>query len=196
MTMMRSAGQSIALPPRGVLGMWIFLGTDAAGFGGLLIAYGALRARAAVWPDPYQRFSLALAAAMTVALLASSLTVSLAVTAAQRGNRPAALGWLAATLLGGLAFLAGAAVEYAHLLTAAPRIGLSTDLPASVFYVITGFHGAHVVAGLLYLGALLIGQARTPRLSLATWEVAALFWHFVDFAWVAIFFALYLLPTA
>ncbi|HVR64700.1 MAG TPA: heme-copper oxidase subunit III [Polyangia bacterium] len=194
--MMRSAEQSVALPPRGLLGMWIFLGTDAAGFGGLMIAYGALRARAVVWPDPYQRFSLALAAAMTFALLASSLTVALAVSAAQRGNRRAALAWLAATVLAGLAFLVGAEVEYTHLLSAVPRIGLSTDLPASVFYVITGFHGAHVVAGLVYLGALLIGQARAPRLSPATWEVAALFWHFVDFAWVAIFFALYLLPAA
>lgn len=192
---MRSAEQGIALPARGVLGMWIFLGTDAAGFGGLLIAYGALRARAAAWPDPHQRFSLALAAAMTLALLVSSLTVSLAVAAAQRGARSGALAWVAATLLGGLAFLGGAAVEYLRLLTDTPRVGLTTDLPASLFYVITGFHGAHVVAGLLFLGALLIGQARAPRLSPGAWEVAALFWHFVDFAWVAIFFALYLLPT-
>ena len=192
---MRTAGQSVALPGRGVLGMWIFLGTDAAGFGGLLIAYGALRARAAAWPDPHQRFSLALAAAMTFALLASSLTMSLAVSGAQRGSRRAALGWLGTTVLAALAFLGGAAIEYSHLLSAAPAVGLTTDLSASVFYVITGFHGAHVVAGLIYLGALLVSGTRRPRLSPGTWEVAALFWHFVDFAWVAIFFALYLLPT-
>jgi cytochrome c oxidase subunit III len=193
--MIRSAGASAALSGRGVLGMWIFLGTDAAGFGGLLTAYGALRARAAAWPDPHQRFSLALAAAMTLALLTSSLTMSLAVGGAERGSRPAALGWLAATVLAGLAFLGGAAVEYTHLLSARPAIGLTTDVPASIFYVITGFHGAHVVAGLLYLGALFIAQARAPQLRPGAWMMAALFWHFVDFAWVAIFFALYLLPT-
>src|SRR5260221_1868504 len=192
--MTRSAADSAALPGPGVLGMWVFLATDAAGFGGLLIANGALRARAAAWPDPHQRFSLPLAAAMTLALLTSSLTMALATAGAQRGSRRAALGWLAATVLAGLAFAGGAAVEYTHLLSGVPRIGLTTDLPASLFYVITGFHGAHVLAGLIYLIALFIVQvqARAAGVSAGTWEVAALFWHFVDFAWVAIFFALYL----
>lgn len=193
--MTRTATDAVALPGRGVLGMWIFLGTDAAGFGGMLTAYGVLRTRATAWPDPHQRFSLALAAAMTFALLASSLTMSLATAGARRGSRRAALGWLAATLIAGAGFLVGEGIEYSHLLSAAPAVALTTDVPASLFYVITGFHGMHVLAGLVYLGALLVSSARAPRPSPGLWEVAALFWHFVDFAWAAIFFALYLLPT-
>jgi heme/copper-type cytochrome/quinol oxidase subunit 3 len=175
--------------------MWLFLGTDAAGFGGLLIASGVLRARATTWPDPYQRFSLALAAGMTLALLLSSLTLSLSVAAATRRGRGAALAWLTVTILAGLAFLGGQAIEYHDLLTRTPAVGLTADLAASLFFVITGFHGLHVVAGLVYLAALLVGTGRAQRVSPDTLAVGALFWHFVDLAWVAIFSVLYLLPT-
>ena len=193
--MTASARAGVALPSRGVFGMWIFLATDAAGFAGLLLANGVLRARASLWPDPRHRFSLPLAAAMTFVLLASSLTMSLAVEGADRGRRRVALGWLAATVVMGATFLGCQAYEYGHLLTGVPPVRLTTDLGASLFFVITGFHGAHVLAGLIYLAALLLGQARVAKPSAALLAVAALFWHFVDFVWAAIFFALYLLPV-
>jgi heme/copper-type cytochrome/quinol oxidase subunit 3 len=193
---------AVAPAPRagaGRIGMWIFLVTDAMGFGALLLAYGVLRARAAGWPDPMERFMIPVAAAMTLVLLTSSLAVLLALAAADEGRGGAARGWLAATMLCGLGFLAGQAFEYRHLLQGALPpdalpMGLTSGLFASLFYVITGFHGLHVVAGLLVLGIVAISRGVGPAWSRRV-EVAALFWHFVDVAWVAIFTFIYLLPV-
>jgi cytochrome c oxidase subunit III len=181
-------------PGAGRIGMWIFLVTDAMGFGALLLAYGVLRARAAGWPDPMERFMIPVAAAMTLALLTSSLAVLLALSAADEGRGGAARGWLVATMLCGLAFLGGQAFEYSHLLLGSAPMGLRSGLFASLFYVITGFHGLHVVAGLLVLAAVAISRGTGPAWSRRV-EVAALFWHFIDVAWVAIFTFIYLLPV-
>jgi heme/copper-type cytochrome/quinol oxidase subunit 3 len=179
-------------PSTGKVGMWLFLATDAMGFGGLLTAYGVLRVRADVWPDPHQRLDIARTVLMTVTLLTSSMTMTMAVQAARVGRAWARRLWLAVTVALGLAFLGGQAAEYRHLLTAAQPMGLGTDEFASTFYVLTGFHGAHVAAGVLLLVALLVRRAAPAR----TLEVAALFWHFVDLAWIPIFSFVYLLPTA
>jgi heme/copper-type cytochrome/quinol oxidase subunit 3 len=119
----------------------------------------------------------------------------LSVDGAQRGRRGGTVGWLAATVILGVAFLGCQAFEYQRLLSASPAIGLTSDLAASLFFVITGFHGVHVLAGVVYLTALLFGQARSASPSPSLVVVASLFWHFVDFVWAAIFFALYLLPV-
>jgi heme/copper-type cytochrome/quinol oxidase subunit 3 len=188
---------AVAPAPRagaGRIGIWIFLVTDAMGFGALLLAYGVLRTRSAGWPDPMERFMIPVAAAMTLVLLTSSLAVLLALAAADQGRRGAARGWLAATMLCGLGFLAGQAFEYQHLLQGTSPMGLTSGLFASLFYVITGFHGLHVLAGLLVLGVVAIGRGVGPAWSRRV-EVAALFWHFVDVAWVAIFTFVYLLPV-
>jgi heme/copper-type cytochrome/quinol oxidase subunit 3 len=186
----------------GRIGMWIFLITDAMGFGALLLSYGVLRARAAGWPDPTERFMIPVAAGMTLALLTSSLAVLLALSAADEGRGGAARGWLAATMLCGLGFLGGQAFEYRHLLQGmqgtllqeGSPMGLTSGLFASLFYVITGFHGLHVVAGLLVLAGVAISRGAGPAWSRQV-EIAALFWHFVDVAWVAIFTFIYLLPV-
>jgi cytochrome c oxidase subunit III len=171
----------------GPAGMWTFLATDAMGFGALFIAYGVLRVRADAWPDPRTRLALAPAALMTFALLASSLTMTLAAGA----TRPAARRvWLVATLALGLAFLGGGAFEYEHLLTSVPAMGLSSDLFASTFYVLTGYHGLHVLAGVVGVACLLGAGASRNALG-----VFALYWHFVDLAWMPIFTFLYLLPA-
>jgi cytochrome c oxidase subunit III len=186
-----------AVAPRdgaGRIGMWIFLITDGMGFGALLLAYGVLRARAAGWPDPMERFMIPVAAAMTLVLLTSSLAVLLALSAADKGRGRAARVWLVATMLCGLGFLSGQAFEYRHLLQEALPMGLTSGLFASLFYVITGFHGLHVVAGLLVLGGVTLSRGAGSAWSRRV-EVAALFWHFVDVAWVAIFTFIYLLPV-
>ena len=173
----------------GATGMWTFLATDAIGFAGLLVAYGALRVRAAVgaWPDPRARLALAPAAAMTFALLTSSLTMTLAARAGSRGARR---GWLLATFALGLAFLAGAALEYGHLLGGPAPMGLSADLFASAFYVVTGFHALHVLAGVVGISFML----RAKVTAQAT-ETFGLYWHFVDAMWMPIFSFVYLWPT-
>jgi cytochrome c oxidase subunit 3 len=171
----------------GTTGMWTFLAIDAVGFAGLLVAYGTLRVRADVWPDPRSRLALGPAAAVTFALLLSSLTMTLATRAPSvRARR----GWLVATLGLGAAFLAGAAIEYAHLLTAASPMGLTSDLFASTFYVVTGFHALHVLAGLVGVGFMLRAKYGSQAI-----ETMALYWHFVDAAWMPIFTFIYLWPA-
>jgi cytochrome c oxidase subunit III len=179
-----SDGGNVAVGPAG---MWTFLATDAMGFGGLLIAYGVLRVRADVWPDPRARLALAPAAAMTFALLLSSLTMTLATRAATVTRRRL---WLGATLALGVAFLAGAAFEYRHLLGAAPPMGLTSDLFASTFYVVTGFHGLHVLAGVVGVCFML-----RAKVSVQAVETMGLYWHFVDAAWMPIFSLIYLWPA-
>jgi heme/copper-type cytochrome/quinol oxidase subunit 3 len=163
--------------------MWVFLATDAMGFGGLLIAYGFLRARAQSWPDPRAHLGLAGAAAMTFALLVSAFTVAEASRAVTPRARAA---WLAVTAALGLAFLGGELAEYARLWTAAAPMRLN-DLYGATFYVLTGYHGLHVAAGVAWLLAALVGRA--PRRSV---EVGALYWQFVDLAWTPLFTFLYL----
>ena len=191
---MSRAGSEIAIgagspaPARvGTAGIWTFLATDAMGFDGLFIAYAMLRVRAETWPDPRARLVLAPVAAMTFALLTSSLTLTLAVRA---GRGRARAGWLLATLALGLAFLVGELLEYRHLWTAVAPTRLGTDLFASTFYALTGYHGLHVLAGVVCLSFVSLGRAGQRTL-----EVVALYWHFVDLAWMPIFTFLYLLPT-
>ena len=178
----------------GKVGMWIFLATDAMGFGGMWIAYAVLRARAASWPDPSERLVIPLAAAMTLVLLTSSLAVLLALAAVRVGRAAAARAWLGLAALCGLAFVAGQALEYHHLMHGTPRMELTSDLFASTFYLLTGFHGLHVVTGVALLAGVAARGRRVP-LRPSTLEVVGLFWHFVDFAWVPIFTFIYLLPA-
>jgi heme/copper-type cytochrome/quinol oxidase subunit 3 len=182
-----SAAGVRATPRVGVAGMWAFLATDAMGFGGLFIAYAMLRVRAESWPDPRARLALAPVAAMTFALLLSSLTMTFAARAASARSRSA---WLGATAALGAAFLGGALLEYRHLWTAAVPARLGGDLFASTYYLLTGYHALHVLAGLICLTGVWLGRAKPKTL-----EVVALYWHFVDLAWMPIFTFIYLVPT-
>lgn len=185
----------------GQIGMWVFLATDAMGFGGLLLAYGVLRTRSGAWPDPAVRFDRALAGALTFVLLFSGATMTAAVAAARAGNRRSARRLLAATVVAGLVFVAGQATEF-HALARARGVGLTADHAAALFYVITGYHGLHVLAGVVALTAL--GTRSAPprdaadRTSDPAWAgalaVLSLYWQFVDLIWIVVFTALYLLP--
>ncbi|HEX8950357.1 MAG TPA: cytochrome c oxidase subunit 3, partial [Polyangia bacterium] len=147
-------------------GMWVFLVTDAMSFGALLLAYAVLRAGADAWPAA--RLDLRLAAVATLALVASSLTL--------------ARGRIVATLALGVAFLGLQALEYATL--ARHGVGFAADRAASIFFAATGWHGLHVVAGLVALAV----ARRSPG------GAAALFWQFVDAVWIVLFTAFYLAP--
>jgi heme/copper-type cytochrome/quinol oxidase subunit 3 len=181
-----------AAPSVGKVGMWIFLATDAMGFAGLLMAYAILRVRADQWPDPQERLAVLQAAAMTGLLVTSSFTMTMAVRAARAGQGTARAVWHAATIVLGATFLGGQALEYQHLATGPHAMGLGADVFAGTFYAITGYHGLHVLAGLVILVALLLA----PRARARSLEVASIFWHFVDLAWIPIFAFVYLLPTS
>jgi heme/copper-type cytochrome/quinol oxidase subunit 3 len=146
-----------------------------------------LRVRADAWPDPRAHLGLELAAMMTFALLASAFTMTQAVRATAT---PARLGWLLATAALGMAFLCGELAEDRRLWTAADPLRVDSGAYGSTFYTLTGYHGLHVAAGIVCLLAVALRGAR-PR----TLEVVALYWHFVDLAWMVLFTFLYLMPA-
>jgi heme/copper-type cytochrome/quinol oxidase subunit 3 len=170
--------------------------TEATLFAIFITSYFFLRFQhGPVWPpDGIDKPKLFLVSVMTPILLLSSGPVEWAARGIKRGrSRRLKLG-IAATMLMGATFLALQGVEYHDILTRefTPR----TDAYGSLFFTITGFHGAHVAVGLLLLGWLLVNAVRgrfTQERHLAV-EVITLYWHFVDLVWVLIFSSLYLSP--
>ncbi len=175
------------------VGMWIFLVTDALTFGGLLIAYASLRAWSTSWPVPAEVLNIPLTAFNTFLLICSSVTMVMAVTACETGDRQKLVRWLGATVAGGCGFLAVQAYEYSHLIH--DGLTLSSSLFGATFYTLTSFHGAHVFSGVLYLsiilGGVLLGRIGKPGDQRV--EIAGLFWHFVDLIWILIFTFVYLI---
>ena len=182
----------------GKLGMWSFLAGDAMSFGALLAGYGALRAGSVDWPVPATVLGVGLTAFMTFLLICSSVTMVLGLAGIQRGDMAALKKFLALTILGGLLFLSMQAYEWTHLIH--EGLGITgnpwgASLFGTTFFCITGFHGAHVTGGVIYLGTYLI-RALRGRLNSGhanQIEIAALYWHFVDLVWILVFTFVYLL---
>ena len=180
----------IADTPAGKVGMWVFLATDAMGFAGLLLAEALLRARDASWPDPAVRFDRGLAGGLTLALLVSGATMASAVAAVKAERWAAARRLLLVTAGLGAVFALGQLIEF-RALVVARHVGLATDHAAGLFFVIAGYHGLHVLVGVAVLLAGALGGGRSG----VSIEVTALYWQFVDVAWIVIFTVLYLLPA-
>lgn len=167
----RAAGR---VPPS-LLGMTLFVSSEVMFFGGLFAAYFMLRGAAGEWPPPGSvETSLVLPALLTVCLLASSVTVH--------------AGRVGATIALGALFLAGQAYDYAEL--SAQGLAASTDVFATLFFTITGFHGLHVAVGLVMLAT--VGLRREQAAG-GPAEAVAYYWHFVDAVWVLVFLTLYVL---
>jgi cytochrome c oxidase subunit 3 len=183
----------------GKIGMWVFLATDGLTFSGFLLAYGVLRARHPEWPNPAEFLGIALSGFATFILICSSVSMVLAQTAGEERNRKALLRNLGLTILGGAIFLGIQAYEYIHL---AQSQGMNlwefTKGPpqfASTFFVITGFHGLHVLSGVIYLCSI-FGRAIAGKYddgNMNEVEIAGLFWHFVDLVWILVFTFIYLI---
>ena len=185
----------------GKLGMWLFLIGDAMSFGALLAAYGAVRAGAADWAPPSEVLGIQLTAFMTFLLICSSVTMVKALEAIQGGNQSRMCTFLGLTILGGLIFLGLQVYEWTHLithgltLTALPHDISGSTLFGPTFFTITGFHGAHVTGGVIYLTCILV-QGLRGRYTAAVnhkVEIVGLYWHFVDLVWIMVFTFVYLL---
>lgn len=185
----------------GKLGMWLFLISDAMSFGALLAAYGAIRAGAAEWAPPSEVLGINLTAAMTFLLICSSVTMVKALEAIQNGNQSRMCTFLGLTILGGLIFLGLQAYEWTHLIThgltftTLPHGMSGSTLFGPAFYTITGFHGAHVTGGVIYLIVILIQGLRGTYTAENNHkvEILGLYWHFVDLVWIMVFTFIYLL---
>lgn len=175
--------------------MWIFLASDALTFAGLLSGYGVARLHSGTWPRQGEIFNLWVVATMTFILICSSATMAMAVGSARRGDRAAAVRFLALTILGGLTFLGMQAYEWTHFILEGARLTTNpwgVPLFSATFFVITGFHGGHVTSGVLYLLGVTL-RALRGRYSAEGVEIAGLYWHFVDLVWVFIFTLVYLI---
>jgi cytochrome c oxidase subunit 3/cytochrome o ubiquinol oxidase subunit 3 len=187
------------------LAIWTFIGSECLFFASLISNYLVHKGRSLVGPfahEPWtsptgQHFEpileIPLVTLGTALLLFSSLFVVLALSGAQRGNRKALLGWLAATLACGAFFVGMQVYEFTHFVHRG--LGFTTNLFGSSFYTLTGFHGTHVTLGVIWLATLFFEGVRgrlTPERSLNL-EMAALYWHFVDVVWIVIFPVVYLI---
>jgi cytochrome c oxidase subunit 3 len=179
----------------GKLGMWIFLAADAMSFGGLLAGYGALRYSSWNWPDPKSVLGIQTTAFMTFLLICSSVTMVKALSAMKRGDRRMTKIFLALTILGGATFLGMQAIEWTGLIREGMTIRgnpWGSPLFGTTFFILTGFHGCHVLAGVIYLSVMLLQTARAKS-TYNEIEITGLYWHFVDLIWILVFTFVYLI---
>jgi heme/copper-type cytochrome/quinol oxidase subunit 3 len=181
--------------PNAKLAMWLFLASDCLLFGALISTYVLYRGSSLVGPYPSDVFDIPYTSVSSFVLLASSLTMVLALAAIQRGEMGRMRVWLLATALLGMTFVGGQVYEFTTFYR--EGLTLSTNLFGTTFYVLTGFHGTHVGVGVLMLLSLVAMSFTgriTPRDTMAV-ELVGLYWHFVDIVWIVIFTVVYLIPT-
>jgi len=174
--------------------MWAFLGSDCMFFGSLIGTYLVYRGRTTVHPLPHEIFDIPYTSVSAFALLMSSLAMVLALAAIQRGDIRRLKIWLLTTAGLGLVFIGGQIYEFTTF--GAQGLNLSTSTFGSTFFVLTGFHGAHVSLGIVWLLSLFMLARRgimTQARSLDV-EIAGLYWHFVDIVWIILFTVVYLIP--
>jgi len=194
--------------PWGKLMMWIFLLSDTFIFSVFLTGYMNVRLSATdQWPNPSEVFALeiggthwplVLIAIMTFILITSSGTMAMAVNFAYRGDRRKTAILMAMTALLGVSFVGMQAFEWTKLIVEEGVRPWGNPMGAaqfgSAFFMITGFHGLHVTAGVIYLSivARKVGRGDYEKKGYAIVEIAGLYWHFVDLVWVFIFAFFYL----
>lgn len=171
----------------GKFGMWIFLASEIMFFTGLIGSYIVLRFGSPAWPRPGDVLNTPLLGVNTLVLLTSSLTMALALQAIQAGQQAALKRYLSLTALLGAAFLLIKGYDYMHMW----RHGftMATSLFGSCYYLLTGFHGLHVLSGIIALLYLRGAAARRPFAPFLQTRVECigLYWHFIDVVWVILF---------
>ena len=173
--------------------MWLFLASECLLFGSLIGAYLLYRGQSVVGPYPEDLFDIPFTSVSAFVLLMSSVTMVLALAAIQRGDQRGLRIWLLSTALLGLLFLSGQAFEFTEFNH--EGLSLSSNLFGTTFFVLTGFHGAHVTVGVLILLSLLVMafRGRLTQSQSLNIELAGLYWHFVDVVWIVIFTLVYLI---
>jgi cytochrome c oxidase subunit 3 len=188
------------------VGTIVWLSSELMFFAGLFAAYFTIRnISPELWSQETAKLDLPFATINTTILVLSSVTCQFGVFAAERG-KPGRTGsllqigkwgmreWFVLTYFMGAIFIAGQATEYATLVT--EHTTISSSPYGSMFYLATGFHGLHVLGGLI---AFLLVIARTFVARKFTHEqaisaiVVSYYWHFVDIVWVGLFATIYLL---
>jgi heme/copper-type cytochrome/quinol oxidase subunit 3 len=174
-----------------VLGMVLFVASEAMFFAAFFGGYFTIKANATEWPPPgTPHLKIDIASILTVILIISSVTVQLSLRSIRGGARSRSTMWLGITIALGLCFLALQFYDYSQL-----GFGVKDGAFGTLFYVMTGIHMAHVIGGVVFL-ALVFGQARRGRLSATHHDslaAGAIYWDFVDVVWLCLFAVFYLL---
>ncbi len=190
------------------LAIWTFIGSECLFFASLISTYLVYHGKSLVGPLPHDAsqclldgrmqeceavFEIPLVTFGTAVLLFSSFFVVMALNGAQTGNRKKLIGWLSATVIGGLFFVGMQVYEFYHFYH--KGLGYTTNLFSASFYTLTGFHGTHVTLGVIWLATVLVLAIRgkLPPEKAMNLELAALYWHFVDVVWIVIFPVVYLM---
>ncbi|MFN2526767.1 MAG: heme-copper oxidase subunit III [Actinomycetota bacterium] len=177
------------------IAMWAFLGSECLFFGSLISTYLLYRNRVVAGPKPHEIYDIPYTSVSSFVLLMSSLTMVLALAAIQHGDHRGLRVWLLATATLGMVFIGGQLYEFTTFVE--EGLNLSTSTFGSSFFVLTGFHGAHVTVGILMLLSLVamsvFGRLGTEDSHKV--EYIGLYWHFVDVVWIVIFTVVYLIPT-
>jgi cytochrome c oxidase subunit 3 len=193
--------------PWGKLMMWIFLLSDTFIFSIFLTGYMNVRlSQTDNWPNPSEVFALEIAgnhmpliliAIMTFVLITSSGTMAMAVNFAYNRDKRKTVWLMAATALLGASFVGMQAFEWTKLIQEGVRPWgnpMGAAQFGSTFFMITGFHGMHVTAGVIYLTVIArrVARGHYEKKGYAIVEITGLYWHFVDLVWVFIFAFFYL----
>ena len=188
MTHAESLDRGPQRPSLPAAGMVIWLGSEAMFFGGLFAAYFTLRANTRPWHPEGVELNAGQAALFTLVLIASSFTMHLAGRSGERGDYGGLVRWTAITVLLGALFLGNQAYEWSEL-----AFTISSHPFGSVFYLMTGFHGLHVLGGMAAM-ALLIARVRMAGAAdHGSVEAISFYWHFVDVVWVGLFLVIFIL---
>jgi len=185
-------GETIGMPI-GKVGVWWFLASEIMVFGGLIGTFILFRIAHGGWADEAAHVNWRLGATNTFVLLTSSCTMIMALSAARTGRRERTAHFLLATVLLGLTFLGIKGIEYTREISEGftPASGMFW----SFYFLLTGLHGIHVIAGIIINATLYVAAIRGTLWSghhEERLEFAGLYWHFVDVVWIFLFPLLYL----
>lgn len=191
-------GMDIAL-----MGMLLFIASEVMFFAALFGVYFNVRATASVWPPEGTEFvswqgsglfGLGMSVLITIVLVTSSFTMQWATDRIRKGDRTGMNRGLAMTLALGILFLGLVMTEY-YLYVTVDDFGINSGVYGSLFYVMTGFHGAHVLGGVIGIAVVLARGIRGQFSSEHHVAVEAVhyYWHFVDVVWVFLFLTIYVL---
>jgi len=176
------------------IGMWIFLGSEIMFFTGLIGSYIVLRLGADHWPKPEETLDIPLLGVNTFLLIVSSLTMVMALHSVQHDKKKQSVLYLSVTAFLGLCFVSIKVMDYFFMWNEVNEhhpegFKITTSLFGSVYYTLTGFHGIHVLVGVVAIACLAIGAARGKFGShrYAYIENIGLYWHFVDLIWIILF---------
>ena len=175
------------------MAMWLFLGSECLLFGGLISTYMLYRGRTSGNLGPDTVFDIPFTSVTSFVLLASSLTMVLAVNAAARNDMQRMRIWLGSTAALGSLFIGGQVYEFTTFHR--EGLGFTTNVASSAFFTLTGFHGVHVTIGILMLLVTIAMsiRGRIPHSRAEAVEIVGLYWHFVDVVWILIFTIVYLI---